>query len=106
MHDPIEVTLPDGQTVWAVVADQGPRDVAGRVGPRALRGLTETLRGVASNVRAGLRDARPDEVSVEFGVELALAEEGLVAALAGISGNATIQVTLTWSDKAPAGAGE
>ena len=89
--------LPDGATVWAQVTDSGPSDVALDRIPRALKGLPELLRGVATNVRDGLTDITPTEVSVEFGIELAMADEGLVAALAGVTGSASIKVTMSWS---------
>jgi hypothetical protein len=92
--------LPDGQVIWARVEDVGPRDVV-RPGVRqVLNGFVETVRGVAANVRDAVVDAQPDEVSVEFGVDLSIAGEGVVAALAGIAGTAAVRVTLTWTRQA------
>ena len=65
----VQVELPDGQVVWALVADAGPRDVAGGRAILGTKGLVEAIRGVGMNVRRGLADAAPDEVAVEFGLE-------------------------------------
>lgn len=102
MRDLIPVELADGTTVWALVDSSGPSDVALGRAPRVLKGLSEVVRGVATNVRDGLAAARPDEVSVEFGIELAVAETGLVAALAGLDGNVSMKVQLTWTSDAAA----
>jgi hypothetical protein len=100
MRQLMEVRLPDGQAIWAQIESPGgPRD-SGLFdgGARAVRGFETTLRSVAANVRDAVAQAAPDEVSVEFGVELALGKEGLVAALAGTSGTAAVKVTLSWSN--------
>ncbi|MEW2082821.1 CU044_2847 family protein [Streptomyces sp. NPDC005283] len=99
MQQLVEVRLPDGQEIWArIESPPGPQD-SGFFdgGARALRGFDETLRSVAANVRDAVAQAGPDEVSVEFGVELALGKDGLIAALAGVSGTAAVKVTLSWS---------
>jgi hypothetical protein len=92
----IQVELPDEQVIWAMIADDGPQDVGLRDGVHRLKGLTEAIQAVAHNVREALPAIRPDEVTVGFGIELAVGEGGLVAALSGISGKATITVTLGW----------
>jgi hypothetical protein len=105
MQQLVEVQLPDGQMIWArVESPPGPQD-SGVFdgGVRALRGFDQVLRSVAANVREAVAHARPDEVSVEFGVELALGKDGLVAALAGTSGTAAVKVTLSWSGQPPQG---
>ncbi|MGW5058621.1 CU044_2847 family protein [Streptomyces sp. NPDC004096] len=104
MQQLVEVQLPDGEVVWAhVESPSGPQD-SGLFdgGLQALRGFDQTLRSVAANVRQSVAQAAPEEVSVEFGVELAVGKDGLVAALAGTSGKAAIKVTLSWSGPSPA----
>lgn len=99
MQQLVEVQLPDGEVVWAQVeAPTGPQDSGFFDGGlQALRGFDQTLRSVAANVRQAVAQAAPDEVSVEFGIELAAGKDGLVAALAGASGKAAVKVTLSWS---------
>lgn len=101
----MEVQLPDGQAIWAQVESAGGPQDSGLFdgGARVLRGFETTLRSVAANVRDAVAQAAPDEVSVEFGVELSLGKDGLVAALAGTSGSAAVKVTLSWSKGAPQG---
>lgn len=98
MSELIEVELSDGQVIWARVEESDdPRDVGLRERVQKLKGLTEVLQGVAHNVRDGLGAIKPDEVTVAFGVELAMGEDGVVAALAGVSGAATLTITLSWN---------
>ncbi|WOX20439.1 CU044_2847 family protein [Streptomyces solicathayae] len=95
----VQLEMPDGQVLWATVAeDDGPSDSG--LGDRLtekLHGFHESLQVVATNVRDAVASARPDEVSVEFGLELAAGESGVVAALVGGSGKAAFKVTLTWN---------
>ncbi|MBO3751967.1 hypothetical protein J5X84_38365 [Streptosporangiaceae bacterium NEAU-GS5] len=94
-----KVEFPDGEVIWVRVDGRpGPTDSGLRDGGvRAVQNFTETIRAVAANVQRAVEQVSPDEVSVEFGMELAVDKEGVVAALAGISGSATLTVTLTWS---------
>jgi Trypsin-co-occurring domain 1 len=101
VRDVVPVELPDNQVIWAAIERSGPGDVAFDATPRVLSGLTETIRGVAGNIRRAVQDAGPDEVSVEFGIELAASPAGLVAALVGVNGNASVKVTINWKSAAP-----
>ncbi|MGY0234394.1 CU044_2847 family protein [Longispora urticae] len=104
MRELVELEMPDGQVIWATVEDAGPGDVGLLPGATTLRGFAESLDSVATNVRAALAKAAPDETTVEFGLELAAGKNGVVAALAGVSGAATLKVTMTWKrPEAPAG---
>jgi hypothetical protein len=97
VHELIRVEMPDSQVIWALLEDTGGRDVAVDSIPRVLSGLTETIRGVAGNIRQAVVDARPDQVQVEFGIQLAAGGSGVVAALVGVNGNSSIRVTLGWT---------
>ncbi|MEV7815566.1 CU044_2847 family protein [Streptomyces flaveolus] len=48
-------------------------------------------------MRSAVAEARPDGISVEFGLELAAGENGIVAALVGGSGKVAFKVTLSWN---------
>ncbi len=100
------VELPDGTEIWARVSpvalggdddygdyeDVGALDnVVARV--QHLRGL---ITGVAASVRDAAAQAAPDEVSVEFGVELAVKSGAIVSVLAGGESKAALHITLTW----------
>ncbi|MER5700696.1 CU044_2847 family protein [Micromonospora sp. NPDC002296] len=96
MRELVQVELPDGQIAWALIENEGVRDVAFGASLLSLTGLSETLTAVATNVRRGVAAAQPDEVAVEFGLDLEFGGKGLVAALAGSSAKAALKVTLTW----------
>jgi hypothetical protein len=97
MRDVMRVELPDGQLIWAIVESDRVADTGSHRGDRRiLNNLTETIHGVATNVRAALDDVQPHSVTIEFGVELATADTGLVAALVGLNANASVKVTLEW----------
>ncbi|WP_406260676.1 hypothetical protein OIA45_20755 [Streptomyces chartreusis] len=105
MRQLVEVQLPDGQAIWAQIESAGGPQDSGVFdgGARILCGFDTTLRSVAANVRDAVAQVAPDEVSVEFGVELALGKDGMVAALAGVSGTAAVKVTLSWNKGATGG---
>ncbi|MCQ4042835.1 CU044_2847 family protein [Streptantibioticus rubrisoli] len=106
------IELPDGTEVWArlsgpVLADGDDdggygdyEDVGALDGVVArvqhLRGL---ITGVAASVRDAAAQAAPDEVSVEFGVELAVKSGAIVSVLADGESRAALTVTLTWRDR-------
>jgi hypothetical protein len=95
----VPVTLPSGQTILARVQIEGPVDVGARTALRklAVTDLRETVEGVTQSVAQALRRVQPDEVSVEFGVELAVKTGKLTSVLAEGEGKASIKLTLTWS---------
>ncbi|MFI8301465.1 CU044_2847 family protein [Streptomyces nigra] len=99
MSQLVRLQMPDEQVIWATVDEgDGPSDSGlGEQITEKLEGFQESLRTVASNVRSAVAEARPDGISVEFGLELAAAETGIVAALVGGSGKAAFKVTLNWS---------
>jgi hypothetical protein len=92
-----ELVMPDGQVIWALVESTGPINVGLASRVENLHGLTETLQGVAANVKSGLAGLRPDSTTVEFGIAIAAGNHGLVAALCGVGGSASLTVTLCWN---------
>ena len=101
MTELIQARLPDGEVIWVLFDDDGPADVGltDRLVP--LTGLTEAVRGLVANVQKGLDGVRPDGLTVEFGLDLGLAETGIVAALVGGQANASIKVTASWTPSRP-----
>jgi hypothetical protein len=97
MGEVAKVQLPDGQVIWArIESADGAYDTGLSDRIFNLEGFAETLHGVATNIQTGLAGARPDGVSVAFGIELAVHAGGLVAALVGVGGQANLTITLTW----------
>lgn len=98
----MQVEMPGGQVVWvSAEPNRGPGDAGfGDVRDgvvRRLEGFQESVRSVASAVQEAVGAVRPDEVSVSFGVELAVARHGVVAALTGAGGKATFQIAMKWN---------
>src|SRR5437763_11781414 len=94
----VQVELPGGQVIGARVSSDGPSDVAGggvlhRLDMDELRA---TVSGVSDTVRTALGHLRPDELQIEFGLELALKTGKLTSVLAEASGTASLKVTLGW----------
>ncbi|MFJ8648420.1 CU044_2847 family protein [Streptomyces sp. NPDC093546] len=99
MSQPVRLEMPDGQVIWATVAEEGGPSDSG-IGERLverLEGFQQSLRAVAVNTRAAVAGAMPDEVTVEFGLELAAGQDGVVAAVVGGSGKAAFKITLKWN---------
>ncbi|WP_433348186.1 CU044_2847 family protein [Micromonospora sp. CA-111912] len=100
MSEDVRVELPSGETVWVRVAGTaGPADVGWREDQvYRLEGLLETVRGVAGSVRAGLREARPDSVSVEFGVTMSAKTGRVLSVLTEAGAEANLKITLGWQN--------
>ncbi|MFF6824234.1 CU044_2847 family protein [Streptomyces longwoodensis] len=115
------IALPDGTPVWARIS--GTDELAAPPGQLSFSdtGFTERVEasveslhalvtGVAHSLAEPLRAVRPDEVSVEFGIELTAKAGKVVGLLADGEAKAGITVTLTWNgspphpDSAPPGA--
>ncbi|MGG8410203.1 CU044_2847 family protein [Streptomyces sp. 12297] len=97
MSEIVEVQTPDGGTLWVRVEDEGgPRDTSFTGVRHRLDDLPETLATVVATVRSGLRSAAPDELTLEFGIELSLKSGLLVSVVTASGGKATLKVSATW----------
>jgi hypothetical protein len=97
----LQVELPTGEVIWAQVAVDGPQNVAsGGLQRLDVEDLGRTVRGVSATLRAAVDDLVPDEVQVEFGLELALKSGKLVSMLAEAGATASVKVTLAWKGDA------
>jgi hypothetical protein len=89
--------------VWArvdtpqKVRDTGATDLSAIL---KVEGLPETIAAVAESIRLGLKNAMPQEVSIEFGLELHARTGKVVSVLAEAGGAATVKVQLTWDNAA------
>ncbi|WP_330173131.1 hypothetical protein OG875_05665 [Streptomyces sp. NBC_01498] len=105
MSDAVQAVMPDGTPVWVKVNDEErrPRDTgAGDRLSRSLGDLPKTLEAVTESVSLGLRQAAPDEVTLEFGIEIAVKSGQLVSVVTAAEGKATLKVTVTWRKGEPA----
>ncbi|MEU0966636.1 CU044_2847 family protein [Streptomyces sp. NPDC005917] len=106
------VRLPDGTPVWARIS--GAEELAVPPGELSftdtgfaerveatVESLNSLVGGVARSLAEPLRAVRPDEVSVEFGIELTAKAGRVVGLLADGEAKAAITVTLTWNGGGP-----
>ncbi|MET7857129.1 CU044_2847 family protein [Streptomyces sp. NPDC005318] len=111
------IEMPDGTPVWARISgagelgrkppgsglsytDTGFPDFAGQVQAR-VESLHGVVTSVARSLAEPLRAVRPDEVSVEFGIELTAKAGKVVGLLADGEAKGAIKVTLTWHGGGP-----
>ncbi|MFD4031846.1 CU044_2847 family protein [Streptomyces sp. NPDC058637] len=109
------IEMPDGTPVWARISgaeelgepaggptytDIGYEDLTERIQAR-VESLTGVVTSVARSLAEPLRAVRPDEVSVEFGIELTAKAGKVVGLLADGEAKGAIKVTLTWSGGGP-----
>ncbi|MER5358663.1 CU044_2847 family protein [Streptomyces sp. NPDC002785] len=109
------IEMPDGTPVWARISgaeelakpargpaftDIGYGDFAEQVQAR-VESLQAVVTSVAHSLAEPLRAVRPDEVSVEFGIELTAKAGKVVGLLADGEAKGGIKVTLTWSGGGP-----
>lgn len=111
------IEMPDGTPVWARISgaeeldlpapgdgptytDTGFGDIADRVQAR-VESLQGVVTGVARSLAVPLRAVRPDEVSIEFGIELTAKSGKVVGLLADGEAKGAIKITLTWNGGGP-----
>lgn len=110
------IEMPDGTPVWARISGaeelaagtgQGPSFTDIGYGNLAdqVQARVDSLQGVVTSVARSLaeplRAVRPDEVSVEFGIELTARAGRVVGLLADGEAKGAIKVTLTWNGGGP-----
>ncbi|MET7746034.1 CU044_2847 family protein [Streptomyces sp. NPDC005385] len=106
------IEMPDGTPVWARIS--GADELEEQSGELSLsdvgfgerveaqvESLHSVITSVARSLAAPLRAVRPDEVSVEFGIELTAKAGKVVGLLADGEAKAGITVTLTWNGGPP-----
>ncbi|MEU1594632.1 CU044_2847 family protein [Streptomyces sp. NPDC005708] len=106
------IEMPDGTPVWARIS--GAEELAVPSGELSytdtgfadrveaqVESLHSVITGVARSLAGPLRAVRPDEVSVEFGIELTAKAGKVVGLLADGEAKAGITVTLTWNGGPP-----
>ncbi|WP_399888745.1 CU044_2847 family protein [Streptomyces sp. BBFR51] len=106
------IVLPDGTPVWARISgaaelpappgqlSYSDTGFAERV-EASVESLNSLVTGVARSLSEPLRAVRPDEVSVQFGIELTAKAGKVVGLLADGEAKAGITVTLTWNGGPP-----
>ncbi|MFD7893468.1 CU044_2847 family protein [Streptomyces sp. NPDC059743] len=106
------IEMPDGTPVWARIsgAEELRRPSGGLTYSdtgfaEQVQARVESLNGVVTSVARSLagplRAVRPDEVSIEFGIELTAKSGKVVGLLADGEAKGAIKVTLTWNNGGP-----
>ncbi|WP_405882425.1 hypothetical protein OG762_29815 [Streptomyces sp. NBC_01136] len=106
------IEMPDGTPVWARISGaEELEEPSGELsftdvgfGERVeaqVESLQSVITSVARSLAAPLRAVRPDEVSVEFGIELTAKAGKVVGLLADGEAKAGLTVTLTWNGGPP-----
>lgn len=106
------IKMPDGTPVWARIS--GAEELAEPSGGLSytdtgfgerieaqVESLQSVITSVARSLAAPLRAVRPDEVSVEFGIELTAKAGKVIGLLADGEAKAGLTVTLTWNGGPP-----
>jgi Trypsin-co-occurring domain 1 len=103
------IQLPRGDTIWARVTvdadteeyiDTGVRDSAAAV----VESVRETIESVVRTVADAVDRHRPDETTVEFGLEFAAKSGKVFAALGEVGAASSVKVSMTWRhEDVPAG---
>ncbi|NUW41344.1 CU044_2847 family protein [Nonomuraea rhodomycinica] len=98
MSNVVPIELPDGEVILARVRVEGPSDVGSTQVLRKLPvdDLRKVVTGVAGTVADAVESVRPDQVSVEFGIEIAVKSGKVASVLAEAGGKASLKLTLTW----------
>lgn len=93
----VQVQLPTGEAIWARVTVDGPQNVASAGLQRLdVEELGQTVRALSASLHQAVDGLLPDEVEVEFGLELALKSGKLISILAEAGAMASVRVTLGW----------
>ncbi|MGW2210339.1 CU044_2847 family protein [Streptomyces sp. NPDC001781] len=105
------IELPDGTPVWARISGAGELAYARELSytdtgfhervEASVESLHSLITGVARSLSGPLSAVRPDEVSVEFGIELTAKAGKVVGLLADGEAKAALTVTLTWNGGPP-----
>lgn len=105
------IELPDGTPVWARISGAEELGHAEELSytdtgfhervEASVESLHSLITGVARSLSGPLSAVRPDEVSVEFGIELTAKAGKVVGLLADGEARAALTVTLTWNGGPP-----
>lgn len=103
MSRSVQILLPTGEVVWLEARSAGASDVAA-VGLVKLDAdeLRDTVRGLSNTLRGALEELVPDQMQLEFGLELAVKSGKVTSLIAEAGATATIKVTMTWAGGATA----
>jgi len=91
------VPVQAGETVFFVELRESDGASTAGLNPLKLEGLGDTIRAIADELQQAWAHVRPDEASVEFGLDLTAKSGKLTGLLVEGEGKASVKVTLTWT---------
>ena len=95
----VKVDLGDGVMVMVAAEQSGPQLVADKELLAKFSAVTDSVERVSRDVLQAIKSAKPDKATIELGFGLAIEEGKLIALFGRGKGEASINVTLEWSDK-------
>jgi Trypsin-co-occurring domain 1 len=111
----VEMSLPDGtpmlvraELIGTTARGEEEDDGASDIGIRQIFSfsqITNTVRGVATELHKALEAVSPDLVSVELGFDMAIKGSQVIALIADAGAHASIKVRLEWRDTSGGEAG-
>jgi Trypsin-co-occurring domain 1 len=104
----LKVLLPNGAEIWAEAQGVGPKEaeVVGfddLKGALSLDSLRAAIEGMGTLALDALEKIKPDGLSVEFGLELAVDNGQITALWVKGSGKANLKITLSWRGRPSSG---
>lgn len=99
----VETTLPNGAVMLVRVREVDGGGATKVAWPDVFdfKGVQDALEGISKAVQSAVAAAKPDEVTVELGLELAVKSGKLTGLLVEGSGTGSLAVTLTWRGATP-----
>jgi hypothetical protein len=93
----IPVDVGDGVVIQVEVSQTGQEEVWGEA--LSFEHFTQGLEKIVRGLYAPIQAVRPTKASIQFGVELDIGKNGLIATLVQGSGTASVEIVLEWEQK-------
>ncbi|CCH73285.1 conserved hypothetical protein [Nostocoides australiense Ben110] len=86
----------DGTEFYVEVREGGGASTAGLGDALSFDGVVDTIRAIGRDLQRAWHEVRPDEATVEFGLDLTAKPGKLTGLLVQGEGTASLKVTLVW----------
>ena len=96
----IQAKLENGATISIQIgSSRGEEDVAFTL--HSFKDVTDTVEGIAESLMISLKKVKPQQASVEFGLEVGVESGHLTALLVQGTSTAHLKITLQWGETGP-----
>jgi len=92
----VELTLDDGRTIVVQALDVEPTDIAFEGLTAKFSDFADTIRDIARITTDALSAVRPNEATLQFGLDIGVKAGKVTALFADGEAKATLKVTLKW----------